>query len=98
MSRLRQANDLAGEKSSSISKEDLAQAKKLFESYLKVTALAAIHDATRKEIERNVWMLDSAGFTQTQIENILDIDQSTVSRILTGKATKRKGKKQGSYK
>ncbi len=60
---------------------------------MKVTALTAIKEISKKELDKNVWLLDSAGFKQTQIESILDVDQSAISRILTRKAGKKKDKR-----
>jgi predicted transcriptional regulator len=60
---------------------------------MKVTALTAIREISKKEQDKNVWLLDSAGFSQYQIESILDIDQSAISRILNRKAGKKKDNK-----
>jgi len=60
---------------------------------MKVTALTAIKEISKKEQDRNVWLLNSAGFNQYQIESILDLDQSAISRILNRRAGKKKDKK-----
>ena len=67
--------------------------KKLAKSFLRVSALGSIKTISRDEMEKNTWLLYSAGFTQPEIELILDIDQSTVSKILSGKL-KRKRKEE----
>ncbi len=83
------------EKSSGISVSDkqFAELKKVLESYVKVTALTGVKEFSKAELERNVWLLNSAGFNQPQMERILDVDQSTISRILIGRATNKKDEK-----
>ncbi len=71
--------------------EDL---KKFLQSYLKVAALAAVREVTEKEMERNTWLLNVAGYSQKETATILHTLQPTISRILTGKRPKRKGKKE----
>ena len=60
---------------------------------MKVAALTGVKEISKAELERNVWVLNYAGFNQPQMERILDVDQSTISRILTGKVAKKKDNK-----
>mgnify|MGYP001026408531 CR=1 FL=1 len=71
--------------------EDL---KKILQSYLKVTAIGAVRELTEKEIERNTWLLNAAGFSQREIGKILHTSKSKINRILAGKPAKRKGEKE----
>ncbi len=75
-----------------ITDKQFAELKEALGSYLKVIALNGVKELSKTQEGRNVWLLNSAGFNQPQIAGILDIDQSAVSRILTGKAGKKKGK------
>jgi predicted transcriptional regulator len=59
-------------------------------NYLRIMALSGIKE---NEIERNVWLLDSAKYSQEEIGKILHLSQPTISRVLSGKATKKKGEK-----
>ncbi len=67
--------------------EDL---RKWVQSYFEIAALGAISALTDELIERNVWLLNAAGYEQKQIATILHSSQPVVSRILAGKARKRK--------
>lgn len=60
---------------------------------MKVAALSSIKEMSKPELDRNVWLLNSAGFNQPQIESILEVDQSAISRILKRKVSKKKDKK-----
>lgn len=64
--------------------------EKFLQSYLRVMALSGIKE---NEIERNVWLLISANYSQEEIGRILNVSQPTISRVLAGKATKTKGEK-----
>ena len=64
--------------------------QKLLQSYIRVTALSGIKE---NEIERNVWLLESANYSQEEIARILNVSQPTISRVLARKATKKKGEK-----
>jgi len=77
----------------SLTDEQFKELREALGSYVKVVALAGINEISKAHLARNVWLLRSAGFSQPQIENILDVDQSTVSRILAGKTSKKKDKK-----
>lgn len=59
--------------------------KKISKAFLRVTAIGSIKAITKEELDKNVWLLDAAGLTQPEIERILGADQSTISRILSGK-------------
>ena len=78
-----------------LSDSQFQEARRLFMTYLQVTALGAIRSLSEEEIERNAWLLNAAGFSQEKIGTILQASQSTISRILAGKPTKRKGKEGG---
>jgi len=64
--------------------------QKFLQSYLRVMALSGIKE---NEIERNVWLLNSANCSQEEIGRILHVSQPTISRVLAGKAAKKKGEK-----
>lgn len=61
--------------------------QKFLQSYLRVMALSGIE---KDETERNIWLLDSANYSQEEVARILQVSQSTISRVLAGKATKKK--------
>jgi hypothetical protein len=65
--------------------------KEVLASYFRAITLGGITQVNKEHEAKNVFLLDSAGFSQYEIERILGIDQSAVSRILTGK-TKKKGR------
>lgn len=58
--------------------------KKLLQDYLKITAMAAIREINENSLERNARILNTAGFTQSEIGRILHVSQPTIARILTG--------------
>ncbi len=64
--------------------------KRMLRTYIKVTALGAISEVSKNQVERNTWLLDVAGFSQDEIAKILHTSQATTSRILAGKGGKRK--------
>lgn len=64
--------------------------QKFLQGYLRVMALSGTKE---NEIERNVWLLDSANYSQEEIGRILHVSQPTISRVLAGKATKKEGRK-----
>jgi len=66
------------------------QLRELLESYVKVSALGAIREVAEKEIVKNAWLLNAAGYSQYEIASILQTSQPTVSRILAGKPSKDK--------
>jgi len=66
--------------------------KTIIQSYIKVTALGAIREISDNELERNVRILDAAGFSQREIGTILHRAQSNVSDILAGKVIPRESK------
>jgi hypothetical protein len=63
--------------------------KQFFRSWLRVYALAAIGEVTEKELWRNTWLLNVAGYDQFESAKILQTSQPTVSRILSGKFAKK---------
>jgi len=63
------------------------EVQKFLQNYLKIMALGSIRE---NETERNVRLLNSANYSQEEIATILHLSQSTVSRVLAGKATKKK--------
>jgi hypothetical protein len=64
--------------------------KRLLESYLKISALGAARELTRREIEKNTWLLHTGGFSQDEIRRILRVSKKTVNQILRGKYIRRK--------
>jgi len=61
--------------------------KELLKSYLRIVALSGVRE---NEIEKNVWLLSSAGYCQEEIGKILNVSQPTISRILSGKSAGKK--------
>jgi predicted XRE-type DNA-binding protein len=60
--------------------------QQLLQSYLKITALSGIKE---NEMEKNVWLLSSASYSQEEIGKILHVSQPTISRVLAGKSAKK---------
>jgi hypothetical protein len=59
--------------------------RKLFQWYVRVTALGAVREISDRQMPRNAWLLDQAGYTQPEIAKISAVSQPTISRILSGK-------------
>jgi len=93
---VRSQKDSGEEKQSAISILTDAQfdeLKKLLQNYLKLVAMTAIKDMSEETLERDARMLDTAGFNQKEIGEILNVSQPTVARVLAGKWRKRKEQK-----
>jgi len=71
-----------------------AELKKLFQTYVRITAIGAIREMTDSEMAKNTWLLNEAGYKQPEIAKILGASQPTIGRILAGKPTKRQGKQE----
>jgi hypothetical protein len=67
--------------------EDL---KRLLQSCLRVLALGAIQRISEEDLQKNTWLLNTAGYSQVEIATILQSSQPTISRILSGKPVKLK--------
>jgi DNA-directed RNA polymerase specialized sigma subunit len=78
-----------------ISDAQFDELRKLFQRYVRVTALGAVKDISDREMPRNTWLLYEAGYTQPEIAKILGTSQPTISRILSGKLGKGKGPEEG---
>jgi hypothetical protein len=61
------------------------------DTYAKIVALSAIK--AKSELEKSIWILDTAKFTQNQICKILHVSDHTVRAVLEGKGLK-KGEKE----
>ncbi|MGC9085782.1 MAG: hypothetical protein ACP5IT_06340 [Thermoproteota archaeon] len=72
-------------KSITLTEAQFQELKQLLESHLKVAALGALQDLTKTEIEKNTWLLHTAGFSQDAIRRILHVSKKTVNQILSGK-------------
>jgi DNA-binding transcriptional regulator LsrR (DeoR family) len=57
------------------------------QSQVRIKALAAVTDTSEKMMQRNVWLLNEAGFSQGEMAKILGTSQPTISRILAGGTT-----------
>jgi Na+/phosphate symporter len=64
--------------------------QKFLQNYLRVVALSGVKE---DQMERNVWLLSSANYSQEEIGKILQVSQPTISRVLAGKAAKKKEEK-----
>ncbi|MGA3191310.1 MAG: helix-turn-helix transcriptional regulator [Candidatus Bathyarchaeia archaeon] len=64
--------------------------QKFLQNYLRVMALSGTKE---NETDRNVWLLNSANYSQEEIGRILHLSQPTISRILAGKASTKKEEK-----
>jgi hypothetical protein len=67
--------------------------KALIQSYVKVAALGAIREISDKELERNVRLLNAAGYSSREIGAILDRGKSTINDLLAGKTKPRKAER-----
>ncbi len=52
--------------------------KKMFQSYLRIAALGAIGELDDEHMERNVWLLKTAGYYQDEIAKILKSSQQVL--------------------
>jgi len=75
-----------------LSDNQFGELRKMLESYLRITALAAIRELGDEYMERNVWLLKTAGCSQDEIAKILKSSQPVVSRILAGQSSKKRDK------
>ncbi|HEV2120636.1 MAG TPA: hypothetical protein VGS11_11125 [Candidatus Bathyarchaeia archaeon] len=64
--------------------------KELIQSYIRVTALGAIREISDKELERNVRLLNAAGYSSREIGAILDRSKSNVNDLLAGQKKSKK--------
>ena len=78
------------QKASLLTASQYDELKGILRSYIKVTALGAISEVSKDQLEKNTWLLNIAGFSQDEIGKILHTSQATTSRILAGKGGKRK--------
>ncbi|MGA2791022.1 MAG: hypothetical protein ABSF00_09665 [Candidatus Bathyarchaeia archaeon] len=62
----------------------------LLQCYIKAMAIGAIQKITDDELWKNAWLLSAAGYDQFEISKILHTSQPTISRILSGKYSKKK--------
>jgi hypothetical protein len=84
-------NKLQSPRNLTLSDSQFRELEGLFQSYLRVSALAAIREISENELWRNAWLLNVAGYDQFESAKILQTSQPTISRILSGKYTKKKG-------
>jgi DNA-binding MarR family transcriptional regulator len=68
--------------------------KKMFQWYVRVTALGAVREISDSQMAKNTWLLYEAGYTQPEIAKILGTSQPTISRVLSGKLGKGKGQEE----
>ena len=59
--------------------------KKLFQWYVRITALGAVRKISDDEMQKNTWLLYEGGYSQPEIAKTLGTSQPTISRILSGK-------------
>ena len=76
-----------------ISGKQFSELRQILQTQARIKALAAITDTSEKMMQRNVWLLNEAGFSQGEMAKILGTSQPTISRILAGE-TATKGKEQ----
>lgn len=76
-----------------LSDAQFGELKKLFQLYVRITALGVVRKISEDEMPKNTWLLYEAGYTQPEIAKILGTSQPTISRILSGKVTSKNATK-----
>ena len=67
-----------------LSDQQFSELKRILRAQSRIKALAAVMDTSEKMMQRNVWSLNEAGFSQEEMAKILGTSQPSISRILAG--------------